>query len=353
MFYDDQEIVIGQYDYDNKEGTVYEFFGDSDKLKRMETLKNGEQVRLQRYDYGSDAAFGQINPVLVEDIDASCCASFYSRESELLGKIMFKDGQPWEGTYYDVKQRTSYTIKEGSRNGSYRKYDYDRSILEEGDFTNDKEEGLFTYFDYNEQLVKTENYNNGLLDGTAKYYDKDQGLIGEMTYKDGVPMNGTRVSSDSFAKNPTTESYESGMLVQRISYDDNGKRVSNYKDGKETTTTAYHGDTDKKRLTYAVKGADLDGIVIRYDLQGKEKYKSIFEAGKLKEGTVMLTGSNVRGNPEYIVLTREPDVLYVAIMGKNDKVLFSAKENLAFGTATVFMQSLDVYMDYLGPNRLY
>ena len=67
----------------------------------------------------------------------------------------------------------------------------------------------------------------------------------------------------------------------------------------------------------------------------------------------MLTGGNVRGNPEYMILSREPDTLTVKLMGQNNKVLFTAKENLAFGTATVFMQNLDIYMDYIGPNRLY
>jgi antitoxin component YwqK of YwqJK toxin-antitoxin module len=353
VFYDDQEKVIGQYDYEKKEGTVYEFFGDSDKLKRMETLKNGEQVRLQRYDYGSDAAFGQINPVLVEDIDASCCASFYSREGELLGKITFKDGEPWEGTYYDIKQRTSYTIKEGSRNGSYKKYDYDRSILEEGDFTNDKEDGLFTYYSYNGELVKKENFTNGLLNGIATYYDENQKLLGEMVYKNGIPMDGTRVTSVFSSKNKITETYAERKLIKRISYDDNGKRVSNYADGKEKETIAYYGDTDKKRLSYTVNGSNLDGTVISYDREGKVQYEAIFDNGKLKGGTVMLTGGNVRGNPEYIILNRKPDTLNVKLMGQNDKVLFTAEENLAFGTATVFMQSLDIYMDYIGPNRLY
>ncbi|CAN0594466.1 unnamed protein product, partial [Ectocarpus sp. 12 AP-2014] len=310
----------------------------------METLQNGEQLRLQRYDYGSDAAFGQINPVLVEDIDASCCASFYSREGELLGKITFKDGEPWDGTYHDVKQRTSYTIKEGSRNGSYKKYDYDRSILEEGDFTNDKEDGLFTYYSYNGELVKTENYTNGLLNGIATYYDENQKPLGEMVYKNGVPMDGIRVTSVFSSKNKITETYAERKLVKRISYDDNGKRVSNYVDGKEKETIAYYGDTDKKRLSYTVNGSTLDGMVISYDREGKVQYEAIFDNGKLKNGTVMLTGGNARGNPEYIILNRKPDTLNVKLMGQNDKVLFTAEENLAFGTATVFMQSLDIYM---------
>ncbi|MFD0796641.1 toxin-antitoxin system YwqK family antitoxin [Maribacter chungangensis] len=353
IFYDDRENVIGEYNYETKEGTVYEFFGDSDKVKQMETRKNGKQLRLKRYDYGPDTSFGQINPVLVEDVDTSCCASFYSREGELLGKVIFKDGQAWEGSFYDVKQSTSYTIKEGKRNGSYKKYDYDRSIMEEGNFISDKEEGLFTYYSYNGELVKTENYTNGKLNGMARYYDKNEAILGEMMYADGAPISGTRITTTYSSKEPITETYAAGMLVKRISYDDNGKRISNYVDGMETETTAYYGDTDKKRLTYSVKGSNLDGTVIRYDLDGKQQYKALFESGKLKEGAVMLTRGNVRGNPEYIILTRKPDTLNVKLMGQNDKVLFTAEEDLAFGTATVFMQSLDIYMDYLGPNRLY
>jgi antitoxin component YwqK of YwqJK toxin-antitoxin module len=353
VFYDEQEKEIGQYDYGRKEGTVYEFFADSDKIKRMETLKNGEQLRLQRYEYGPNTSFGQINPVLVEDIDVSCCASFYSREGERLGKVTFKDGQPWEGTYYDGKQRTSYTIKEGDRNGSYKKYDYDGSIMEDGNFLNGKEDGLFTYYNYNGGLVKTENFTNGLLDGLATFYDKNKKLIGELVYKNGAPISGTRVTTVFSAKNPIKETYEAGMLVKRISYDDNGKRISNYVGGKEKETIAYYGDSDKKRLSYTVNGSNLDGTVISYDMNGDVQYEAVFDNGKLKDGTVMLTGGNVRGNPSYIILNRKPDTLNVKLMGENNKVLFAAEENLAFGTASVFMQSLDIYMDYLGPNRLY
>ncbi len=353
IFYDMEEKVLGEYNFKTKEGTVYEFFGDSDQVKSMETRKDGEQIRLLRYDYGKNAPYGQIIPVLVEDIDASCCASFYDREANLLGKVTFKGGKPWKGTYYDVKQRLSYTIEDGKRNGAYKKYDYDQSILEEGNFTNDKENGLFTYNDYDGELVKTEIYDNGQLNGKARYYDKEGELVSEMTYKEGIPFEGTRVVTKFNSRKPVTETYSGGMLVKRISYDDNGKRISSYVDGKETETTAFYNDTDKKRLTYTVKGTYLDGTVVSYDLEGKERYSAVFEKGKLKDGTVMLTSGNVRGNPEYMVLTREPDTLTVKLLGKSDKVLFTAKENLAFGTATVFMQSLNIYIDYIGPNRLY
>ncbi len=352
-FYDMDENVLGAYNFKTKEGTVYEFFGDSDQVKLMETRKDGEQLRLKRYDYGPNNTYGQIDPVLVEDIDANCCASFYSREGELLGKVTFKEGKPWEGTYYDVKKRTSYILKQGKRNGAYIKYDYDESILEEGTFKDDKEEGLFKYYSYNEELVKTENFNNGLLNGIARYYDEDQKLAYEMTYSAGLPVEGTRSVNTYSSKKPITETFIGGVMVKRISYDDNGKRVSSYAEGKEKETTAYYGDTDKKRLSYKVDGSTLDGRVISYDKDGKEQYSALFEKGKLKEGTVMLTGGNVRGNPEYIILSREPDTLTVKLMGQNNKVLFTAKENLAFGTATVFMQNLDIYMDYIGPNRLY
>ena len=353
VFYDHQGKVIGEYDYETKEGTLYEFFGYSDKVKLMQTNKNGEQLRLKRYDYGPEKSYGQINPVLVEDIDANCCASFYSREGVLLGKVDFKDGKPWDGTVYDITQRKSYVIKEGQRNGAYLKYDYNNSILEEGKFIADKEEGLFKYYSYKGELVKTENFKNGMLNGVAQYYDENQNITNKITYKEGLPVNGTRVMTTYSSKKPILETYKEGVLVKRISYDDNGKRISSYVDGKETETIAYHGDTDNKRLMYGVKGANLDGIVIRYDLEGKEQHRSIFEEGKLKEGTVMLDGGNLRGNPEYIILTRESDTLTVKLMGKDDKVLFTAEEKLAFGTNTVFMQSLDIYMDYLGPNRLY
>lgn len=353
VFYNDKGDVIGAYDYEIKEGKLYEFFGDSDKLKRMEVREDGKQIKLKRYDYGLNAKYGAIHPVLIQDIDVSCCASFYARDGKLLGKVTFKGGIPWEGQLYNVDQRTRYALKEGKRNGLYEKLDYNQNVVESGNFVNDKKEGHFSIFHYDGQLLTKELFKNNFLEGVARYYDKAGELIGTMTYKTGQPFNGTRATKPSYNTKAGVETYENGELIKRVFYDDNGKRITKYIDRSKTETTAYYGDTDVKRLSYTVKGNNLDGLVISYDKEGKEQYSATLTNGKLKDGILLITGGNVRGNPAYIILNRKPDTLTVKFMGQNDKVLFTAEENLAFGTATVFMQSLDVYMDYLGPERLY
>lgn len=353
VFYSEEGELLGAYDYKTKEGQLYEFFGDSDELKRMEVRENGKQIKLKRYDYGLNTKYGAINPVLVSDVDVSCCASFYARDGKLLGKVTFKDGVPWDGKLYDVDQRTRYTLKEGERNGLYEKLDYDQNVLETGNFVANKKEGVFSAFQYRGQPLLKETFKNDVLEGDATYYDYDGKLVGNMTYKAGKPFNGTMATKGFYNKKQGMTTYENGVLKQTISHDDNGKRVTKYLEGSKTESIAYYGDTDIKRLSYTANGSNLDGIVISYDKQGNEQHRATLENGKLKDGTLHITSGNVRGNPAYIVLNRKEGTLTVTFMGKDDKVLFKAEETLAFGTATVFMQSLDIYMDYLAPDRLY
>ena len=354
IYYDFDGNKVGTYDYKTEDGTLYEFFADSDKIKSIEERSKGKLLRAKRYNYGKNTKYGAINPVLEEDIDIDCCSKFYNRDGVLIAECTFKNQIPWEGEVYDVSARTLFTIKEGKRNGTYKKLDYDESILEEGQFVDDKEDGIFKIYNYKEVLLRKEQYTQGELHGQATYFSPETGMeIASMSYKNGLPWEGERILATYGKRKPEHETYKDGVLIKRISYDDNGKRISNYIDGLETETTAYYKDSDKKRLSYSVKGSNLNGTVVRYDLNGKEEYKAEFDNGKLKSGIVIITGGNVRGNPEYIMLTRKPDTLAVKLMGQNDKVLFTAEENLVFGSATVFMQNLDIYRDYLGPNRLY
>lgn len=355
-YYAASGAVLGSYDYLKKEGTLYTFFAESDKIKLFKVEQEGKVVQMRRYDYGSQSgAYGTINAVLVEEIDATCCGTFYSRDGEELAKVIFKDGTPWEGTVYDYKTLSKYGIKQGKREGSYIKYGYNRNILEEGNYANDAKTGVFSFYNTQDKLQKTETYAKGKLDGISQFYDASGNVQYTMRYDNGLPMEGTRLLFSYGNKKPSEESYEQGKLIKVVTYDENGKRVTEYENGKAQKSVAYHGESNIKRLSFSVKNGYLDGEVLRYTKQGQTTHKAIFKGGRLLSGELLLSNANrkVVGGVTYIYLKRSPDRLAIKFYGTDDKVLFQAEEDLVFGTNTVFMQSLGVYMDYLTPSSLY
>lgn len=353
-FYDMQGNLLGSYDYKNKDGTKYEFFGDSDQIKLFEERNEGKMLKSKRYTYGPNNRGGLIDAVLIEEIDVDCCAKSYNIDGELIAECIFKDQKPWVGTIYNSSERTLYTLKNGERNGVYKKLDYNgKTVLEKGQYENDKAVGAFDFYSYQENLERTEQYKDGQLHGKTVYFAPDGKELASIIYDNGKPINGKVLAKSYSRRPPSEEIYKDGILIERLSFDDNGKRITKFKDGEEKETIAYHKDSAIKRLSYALENGYLSGEVIRYDNKGVEISRATFENGKLKEGKVFLEGTNIKGRPDHIILERRPDFLKVTFMGENDKVLFTAEENLAFGVATVFTQQLGVYMDYIGPNNLF
>ncbi|WP_350287128.1 hypothetical protein [uncultured Croceitalea sp.] len=352
-YYDIDGNEIATYDYENKTGTLYEFFVDSDVIKRIETLENGKSMRLKRYDYGVSDGYGKINPVLVEEIDVNCCATFYSAKGDVLGEVTFKEGKPWEGTIYDSTKRTLHAIKEGKRNGTYKKIDYNTSVLEKGEFINNQEEGVFTYYDYQGDVQRTENYKAGKLDGKATYFDKAGKVTSQVDYKNGLPINGTRILGVYYGKEPNQETYKDGALIERVNHGKNGKTVSLFKDGAETQTTAYYKDSDKKRLQYTMSNTTLDGQVTRYDQKGATEHNATFKNGKLVSGTVLLLPQYQDNSLQYIKVQKNENVYAIKYVDFDGNVVLKAEEKLTEGVATRYLDKLGVDLNYVTGDRLY
>jgi|GEM_PF-1237055 len=353
-FFDKEGIVLGSYDYKKKDGVLYKFFGDADPVKLMEVRKEGKLLKSKVYTYAPNTRGAVMATVLVEEFDIDCCAKFYTPDGNVIAEYSLKDQEAWEGTIYNTNSRQMYTLKEGKRNGAYKKYDYsNKSVLEQGQYENDMAFGTFEYFNYQGGLERTEQYKNDKLNGKTTYFDGNGKEIAKLIYEDGKPMDGILLRKAFSGKLPNEETYENGKLIKRVSQDPNGKRITKFVDGKETETIAYYKDSDTKRLSYSVENGYINGEVVRYDKKGVETGRGIFENGKFREGIVFMHGTSVKGKPDHIILERGPDVLKVTFMGQNDKVLFQSEENLAFGVATVFTQQLGIYMDFLNPSNLY
>ncbi|GMN10970.1 hypothetical protein MTsPCn9_27180 [Croceitalea sp. MTPC9] len=350
-FYDYDGKVIGNYDYVKQDGKFYKFFYDSDQIQEIQTLKIGKQHKLKRYDYGKNVSYGQINPVLIEDIDIDCCAMFYDREGNLLGKTIFKNGKPWEGVLIDLNQRKKFTLKNGKKNGSYEKFDYNESILEEGEYLENEKQGVFKYYDYSNNLRKTEVYQNDKLDGEIIFYDGKGAILGKITYKNGMPMNGTLFKGIYAEVKSDQETYNNGKLVKSLRNDNNGRRITNYNDDNTIETIAYFKDTDKKRLSYSTLEGYVHGIVIRFNEKGEEQNRAVFEKGKLESGTVYLTSND--GNLSHTIFTKGDDKLTLSLVATTQKVVFKAEEDLLFNNFSLYTKKLGVYIDYIRPDQLY
>ncbi len=351
-YFDKEGSQLGTYDYEKEQGSLYEFFPESDELKRMEVRENGEITRLKQYDYGARSDYGEINPVLIEDMDATCCASYYSREGKLIAKLTYKEGKPWDGQLYDKNKLTLYTFKEGVRNGVYQKLDYSQRVLEEGNFVNDKQEGIFNYYNYQGKLTKKENYSDGYLEGTAYYYNEAGKEIGRMQYEKDKPVNGKRVTS-AYRDQIQYELYKNGMLIEQQFYGANGKVLTKNLTGNKKQSIAYFKDSDKKKLDYLTSNTYLDGKVIRYDEKGTIVHTAEFTNGNLKSGTVLLKGGEVGSNVHYLKVSKNKDMVNVEFYDLENNKVFSAEENIFSKGSAVFMKKLYVYMDYLSGDKLY
>ena len=354
-FYNDKDELIGTYDYALEDGTLYEFFGESNVVNLMMVKSNGIISKLKRYDYGPYTRYGDVDAVLVEEIDNTCCSKSYNKDGDIFAEASYKDGKPWKGTIYDKQTKTKYTINKGQKNGVYKILDLGQiNVLEEGEFVNDSREGTVKKYKYSGKLESIQTYKDNKLNGETSYFDNDGKLITSLIYKNDAPFEGTKLISSGYNKKPTEETYKNGVIIKRIFYDENGKRVTLYKDGKAFKTTAYHKNTDKKRLTYTVDNYYINGEVIRYDLQGKEQHRAVFKNNKLESGIVYLSARNTYDNRiAYIIVKKEKAKFTVTMKDTENKILFFAEETLEKGYTSKYINKLDLYIDNLYPESLY
>ncbi|MBF8148471.1 hypothetical protein ITJ86_01095 [Winogradskyella sp. F6397] len=354
-FYNDKNELIGTYDYDKKHGKLYEFFDLSDEIKLIKGEENGDLIALKRFDYGVARGYGVIDPVLIEDVDVNCCATFYDTYGEVLAEINFKNKLPWEGEMYDKTTRVKYTIKDGKRNGTYKKFNYNYEVvLEEGHYVNDKKEGTFNSYNQSGVLQLTSTFKNDVLEGKSINYNEDGKEVSSIIYKDGKPFEGTKVLTVGYNSKSTQEIYKNGLITKRISYDLHGKNVSTFKNGEVVETVAYHIDSNHKRLQYSLNKNYIDGEVIRYDKNGKEQHRGVVKNHKLESGVIYLSAHGLYDNRmAYIILKRNADIVQLTLVGENKETLFYAEEKVEEGYGMKYIDKLNIHLDYLHPESLY
>ncbi len=354
QFYDEDENLLGTYDFKKKDGTLYVFFVDSDAIESMEKRKEGVLLRSKKYTYGEERVYGEINPVLIQEFDSDCCATSYNEKGEKLAYVTFKEGKPWEGTVYDHNKRTLFTLKSGKRNGPYEKFNYDGTLLEEGTYANDKKQGVFNHYHYNQKVKEKARYVDDVRDGETIFYDKKGIPETTIVYAMGLPMDGTVVVS-GYGNNVTKETYENGALIRSETKDDRGKRITTYAATDRTlgSTTVFQKGTEVKHLFYTTKNGELHGTVVSFDNDGKALAKAKVENNKLISGTIRLLPLYRDNKTLFVEVDRTEERQTVTVVDHENTVVFKAEEKIRPGSTLNYIVKLDFGLDYIRPDNLY
>ncbi|XLS28617.1 toxin-antitoxin system YwqK family antitoxin [Flavobacteriaceae bacterium M23B6Z8] len=352
IFYDMNETVIGEYDYKAKEGKRYLFFPYSDIIKEVEEIRNNIPIRYKRYEYNYIGLSNERSRVLLEDIDTAKKGRFYSKDGILLAEVNFKDRKAWEGTVYDHSSREKYTIREGQRNGAYYKYDYNGSVIEQGNYLNDLKEGVFITFDRSGNKRSEVIYVQDRREGLAVYFDNDGKTESKLVYKNDLPYEGTLTKKGYRNTGETKEIYKEGILKKRTESLIDEVRVSTFGDNEIVFVKTYDRQGDHLKYQYNLKSGQLDGEVIRYRKNGSPEYHATMKNGNLIAGTLLVTPSYSRGE-KYLMLTKENSTYSLKSFNEKGETMLEITEKLPEDGYSNYINKLGFNLDYIDYRYLY
>lgn len=344
VYFNEKGEKIGTYDFVTKEGKRYEFFYESDQIKEVEEIKNGKLISALTYERVYNYDKKGYEYVVVKDIDSSKDAKFFDKDGKLIAKATFKNGELYNGTTFDAKNRVLYTIKEGKKNGNYEKYDYNSSVLEKGAYKNNLKEGLFVTYNASGSKKSSVNYVNGKPEGDAIYYKGDE-VLSKITYKNGKPYKGKVTNYNSYSDTYQEDTYVDGSLVKSIDTKKDGKIITTHTSKTNKEIVKYNLN-DKKVLTYNLHNESLEGKVIGYDDEGNVERTAEFENGKLVAGKVKIKGQSYNTPSSYIFLIRT-DTTFAIEQYNEDGLEYKAFEKVEKGIRLQHLYKLDSKTEYI------
>lgn len=325
-FYDNTGKKLSDYNYETLNGTLYEYFPQSDNVSTVQQMKNGTEVKRKKYEKFYDDDLQDYVFVLRELIDFNGDAKFYSKKGELIAEATFNQGKP-TGTIYQIDEYDLSEFKNGQKHGKYIAYEYDeKTIREEGYYRNDKKDGTFTYSRMGIK-EKEETYVNDKNEGYTIYYDENGQEISKLLYKDDEPYEGKRI--DTYG---TEVVYKEGQLAKKTVKNTNFKRETTYASAEESNTSIYSNE-GARLLSFTEINNLLHGELIYYK-NNKPDDTAVFEKGVLKEGAVWITTYGRHATEAYAQLSRKGNSVIFKTYNKGNELLFSATVNL------------DLYEDY-------
>jgi antitoxin component YwqK of YwqJK toxin-antitoxin module len=265
----------------------YEIGGNEKLLKLKEKDAEGKLNKNKKEIYDKYEQYDQTNK--------QCTRRFQDIQlqiNNLNQQIKSENDKP----IYIPKKSMEYLIINGLKEGKAIIYDSLGNKFGEGEYLNDKQNGLWTYY-----------YPNGSKLAQGNFISGDGGNKG----KSGVPKNGRdgqwilyhkngKTDQDAIYKNGMINGYfkkyyDSGQIKQECFYNsdkinglmtlfyENGKlkQESNYKNGEKTGIEVLYNEKGIKDVEYYLTNNIKDGIQKQYHLNGILKGESYFKNGKL------------------------------------------------------------------------
>lgn len=174
------------------------------------------------------------------------------------------------------------TYYKGKKNGPYRKHLVNGTIIEEGNYVNDKFNGTRILYDKDGRKKLVENYTRGKLDGIIKKYDNGL-VIEKCTYKRGVLDGLYTYWCPSPYYKVREEEYKDDILTNAKEFYDNNriKFTETYKDGRlEGSRKGFHYNGNLQFDENYVDGV-LCGIRTLWYTNEKLKLEENYKNGKL------------------------------------------------------------------------
>ena len=200
--------------------------------------------------------------------------------------------------YKNGEIKTFVIFKNGKRNGVYKSYYEDGTILLESMYINGVQEGFEKCYYNNGKIKEENNFKNGERNGVCKTYSKDGQLLLEITYRAGL-RNGQYIEYyEENEKIKTKGEYKSTSVFNvrnskiRKDYYLNGKlkRERTYEDtdeGENFFEKNYHEKSGKLTSEGKYINNQKDGIFKIYyeneNIYGEYGYKNGYDDGKFKE----------------------------------------------------------------------
>jgi len=168
--------------------------------------------------------------------------AYFNKEGKQLAIGIYKDNEPWEGTFYDADRKTISTYEEGILDGDYMVLDRQGKIIYQA------------------------NYHKGKIYGTVTSINLVNGKKQECEFMNGVAMNGSIFSKSEFSL-----SFISKQQLTEIQYfhrkDDSSSipnHIKKYKDDKIIETIKNDNNGNTYHLFYKNE-APFEGVEMERD----------------------------------------------------------------------------------------
>ncbi|WP_158962796.1 toxin-antitoxin system YwqK family antitoxin [Myroides fluvii] len=354
-YFDTKGKVTGVFDNIEKEGTHYTFF-DNDAIESTSTYSKGELIYKKEYVNKNGMYSTEVDPYLASEINYNKEGVFYDMEGNQIAKASYKAGKPYTGTVsvYDGYATTVTTYEKGLKEGIETfKSDYADYIATKTYYKADELVKEENYID--NYLQSSKLYENDELHGPTTFYDEEGEVIATLEYKNGNALNGTTISygydsnayttyKDGVITYEKTVSTYTGLLLSEESILTDGSMQKNIYDENEALV-----------YQYGMKDYVLHGTYTYYE-NGKVKYKSTFNEGRLVEGAVAL---RAWGDP-YSYYDQDDSSYFVCTIQKNsmtiqrlatdtNKVIFELTSKLKKGK----MEDNPIFQNKIDSSNLY